>query len=180
MIDAFYSDPHFGHRKVIDFCDRPFTDLDHMHEAFILRYNQVVKPFHTVCWAGDTFFSNLESAREILSRMNGRKLLVRGNHDGSNTRCAKLFDFVTDRLHLRIAGRHCVVSHYPYAGTEHHGMVDDRFQDLRVPRVKGQALIHGHSHSKVRRHQTQIHVGVDAWDYRPVTMAQVEKEVGKI
>lgn len=181
MIVAFYSDPHFGHRQVIGYCDRPFADLDAMHAALIANYNAMIGEEDTVVWTGDAFFMGHEAARDILDSMHGFKVLVRGNHDGGVSSCARVFDMVTDEMHVRIGDRHCVVSHYPYAGTvRRHGDVDTRYLDRRPQRVKGRVLIHGHTHSPRRRDGAMIHVGVDAWDYRPATMAQVAALVSEV
>jgi len=34
-------------------------------------------------------------------------------------------------------------------------------------------LIHGHTHSTERRDGQAIHVGVDAWDYKPATFDEI-------
>jgi calcineurin-like phosphoesterase family protein len=181
---GFTSDQHFGHRNIIKFAGRPFVDLVSMHEALIANYNAVVPEGATVVWVGDAFFrSNAERARATLARMNGEKILVRGNHDGNVGRCHRYgFKIVTDELRLHLGGRACRVSHFPYLGTKHAALSrpDDRFADRRPPRVPGEVLIHGHTHSKQRRNGNQIHVGVDAWDCAPVPLATVEALIREV
>lgn len=181
---GFTSDQHFGHANIIRFCDRPFADLAAMHEALIARYNAVVPAGATVVWVGDAFFrASPGKARTILGRLHGEKILVRGNHDGNIGKCHRSgFKIVTDDLRLHLGGRACRVSHYPYAGTAHATLTrpDDRFAALRAPRVPGEVLIHGHTHSKRRRDGNQIHVGVDAWDYAPVPLAEVEALIREV
>jgi calcineurin-like phosphoesterase family protein len=38
-------------------------------------------------------------------------------------------------------------------------------------------LIHGHTHSTEKLNGTQIHVGVDAWNYAPATLKEIEELV---
>ncbi len=183
MFSHFYSDPHFGHRGVIEYCDRPFVDVEHMDAELVRRYNAVVAPGDVVCWVGDCFFHRPERAKEILSAMVGRKVLVRGNHDGTVSRMLRLgFDVVVDRLYVRVGERDALVCHFPYRNThDRTGPVDTRYLELRPERKKGEVLIHGHTHTNRRRNGNQIHVGVDAWDFAPATWAEVEalvREVG--
>jgi len=182
MVDFFYSDPHFGHSRVVGY--RPFSSVETMNRELVLRYNKAVGRDDLVLWLGDCFFMPAEDARRVLSEMNGRKLLVRGNHDGSPRRMASLgFELVTDEAFLAVAGRKVRVSHYPYAGRgEEHRAPDarDRFLDRRPPRVKGEVLLHGHTHSARRLHENMVHVGVDAWDYRPAPIAMVERLVRRV
>ena len=180
---GFTSDQHFGHRNIIRFAGRPCADLEAMHEVLITNYNSVVPVDATVIHVGDVFFRATEDeARAILGRLNGHKILVRGNHDGSFGRCHRNgFSIVTDELRMDIGGRPCRISHFPYAGTEHHnGTSDPRFADRRPPKVKGEALIHGHTHKPERRLNNMVHIGVDAWDLFPVPLAEVEALVARI
>jgi len=57
--------------------------------------------------------------------------------------------------------------------------VDDRYAELRPVRRKGEVLIHGHTHLKRKLHENMIHVGVDAWDFRPVLYEEIEEMILK-
>lgn len=179
MIHAFFSDPHFGHDNIRRYADRPFDSVDEMDEALVENYNQTVRLSDTVLWCGDAFFRFSTTPQRIMPRLNGRKVLILGNHDRQPGRMAALgFDLVLYEAFVHIAGRTCRVSHYPYAGSPGRGArVDDRYLKRRPSRVKGELLIHGHTHSKSRIFENQIHVGVDAWDYRPATFGEVEQLV---
>lgn len=144
-----------------------------MDAALIERYNKVVAPSDTVLFVGDVFFAPVPYCESVLRAMNGRKLLVLGNHDRSGSAMAKMgFDIVTRELQMQIADRRVRVNHYPY--WEQRGK-DDRGKEFRPRKVKGEILIHGHSHSRTKRIGNMIHVGVDAWDYKPAKMEEVEE-----
>ena len=177
--EFFYSDPHFGHANVTGYSNRPFADVDAMERELLERYSALVQPHHTVLWLGDCFFCSPEKAAEILGRLPGRKILCRGNHDRSASAMARIgFDLVVDSTTLNIAGRTVRACHYPYKGTPSAEVAPGA--DFPWPqRHKGEALLHGHTHSPTRRNGTQIHVGVDAWDYRPVSLAEVEALVAE-
>ena len=184
MFDAFYSDPHFGHKNIIGFCERPFKSLNEMHEAFVHNYNARITASMHVLWTGDALFKcDRYEGCAILSRLNGRKSIVRGNHDPSISKLFEVgFEMVAEELVLQIANEKCRVSHYPYAYTDAERKrkkaqgfyVDDRHAERRPPDKKDEWLIHGHTHSKRRLGERKmIHVGVDAWDYGPVLVDEV-------
>jgi len=186
-VSGFYSDPHFGHKNIVEFCGRPFRSWQHMEEGLVERYNDKVKDKDLIIWVGDCFFyKSVTEAKFLLDMMNGRKILVMGNHDVRNGKYFMAeagFDAVIEKeMFLCIGGRICRVNHYPYWKTPHGrktGGMDDRYRERRPPRVKGEVLIHGHTHSNERRSGNSIHVGLDAWDYGPAMMNEVAELVAQ-
>jgi calcineurin-like phosphoesterase family protein len=80
------SDTHFGHAGVCKFTRndgvtklRPWTDPDEMDEAMIQRWNDRVRPNDKVYHLGDVVINR--RALKTLHRLNGDKVLIRGNHD---------------------------------------------------------------------------------------------------
>lgn len=176
MIDAFYSDPHYNHVNILKFTPRPFTDMDDMREGMILRYNDTVKPNECTLWMGDCFFGGKkDDAKLIMQRLNGRKLLIRGNHDHWDARVylEMGFEFVSDLGFDIVLGKRTVhVNHYP---SERFHENDARFDHLRPKPRKGVAVMHGHTHEAVRiTPKGELHAGVDAWDCRPARREEME------
>jgi len=80
------SDTHFGHAGVCRFTEadgvtkiRPWTDPDEMDEEMVRRWNETVRPNDKVYHLGDVVINR--RALKTLSRLNGDKVLIRGNHD---------------------------------------------------------------------------------------------------
>jgi calcineurin-like phosphoesterase family protein len=79
------SDTHFGHTGVCRFTNsdgskmRPWTDPDEMDEEMVKRWNDRVRPNDKVYHLGDVVINR--KALKIMSRLNGDKVLIRGNHD---------------------------------------------------------------------------------------------------
>ena len=81
------SDTHFGHAGVCKFTHpddpevklRPWTDPDEMDEEMIRRWNDRVRPNDKVYHLGDVVINR--KALKTLARLNGDKVLIRGNHD---------------------------------------------------------------------------------------------------
>ena len=81
MFSYFYSDPHFGHRRICDYTERPFLSSEEHDRALIERYNATVEPWDHVLWTGDCFFGPKHRAAEVMRELRGLKSLVLGNHD---------------------------------------------------------------------------------------------------
>lgn len=77
----FTADLHLGHDNIIEHCDRPFRNLDEMHEAIIARWNERVAPDDTVWLLGDVALGDREQTLPLVRRLHGHKRLVAGNHD---------------------------------------------------------------------------------------------------
>lgn len=182
-IDAFSSDLHFGHENIITFCSRPFYSTNHMTEELIKRHNSVVGKDDTIVYVGDLFFVNKDLASGIMEDLNGRKILVRGNHDKfSSEEFLELgFEMIVDSLMLEIEGVNVKVCHYPYSDINNAEWYD-KYKNKRPVRADNEILIHGHTHSKEKYSVTNssIHVGVDAWGYKPVTFEKVTQIVQEI
>ena len=80
-----YSDPHFGHANICKFTNydgsktRPWNDVGEMDEEMVLRYNETVGPNDKVYMLGDIAINR--KSLQILDRLNGDKVLIKGNHD---------------------------------------------------------------------------------------------------
>ena len=79
------SDSHFGHRGVCNFLNndgtklRPWDNPDDMDEAMIELWNSKVKPNDKVYHLGDVVINR--RCLKTLPRLNGDKVLIKGNHD---------------------------------------------------------------------------------------------------
>ncbi len=80
------SDTHFGHAGVCRFMRndgvtklRPWTDPAEMDEFMVKAWNERVRPTDKVYHLGDVVINR--RALGILRRLNGDKVLIRGNHD---------------------------------------------------------------------------------------------------
>ena len=80
-----YSDPHFGHAGVCRFLRedgsklRPWNDPAEMDEELVKRFNERVRPNDKCYFLGDVVINR--KALPTLARLNGDKVLIRGNHD---------------------------------------------------------------------------------------------------
>lgn len=199
----YTSDPHFGHidknkSGVISFCNRPFKDMEDMLNKIRVKWNKKVSPEDQVIFVGDIFlYWSKKQAREYLDSLNGRKILVRGNHDKKpRDMNAMGFDFVCEQMDVLIGNERVTVSHFPFRIPLHRHLwlkikkkvynlfgfrgpwVDKYYK--RRPKDTGQFLIHGHTHSDVKTKGRMIHVGMDARNFEPVPFQQIGNEISEI
>lgn len=177
----YTSDTHFGHPKLLRCSYRSFGDITEMNESLLDRWNAVVAPYDEVWVLGDFAVPADDDNLAYGARLNGRKVLVPGNHDRcwlpkENRRRLALreqmryrhiagFDEIVDfpEPH-KIAGQLVALSHFPFHADHTEPA---RFLDQR-PIDNGGWLLHGHLHEMWRQNDKQINVGVDAWRLRPV------------
>ena len=76
------ADTHFGHKNIIDYEGRPFRDARGMDNRLIELWNSTVSNEDLVYVLGDfTLSRNKAIIANLLSKLNGRKVLIMGNHD---------------------------------------------------------------------------------------------------
>ena len=147
----FWSDLHFNHSAVIEYCNRPFANVEAMNAALIETWNEIVYPHDTIWVLGDFAFSKsgLPTPADHFAKLAGHKCLIVGNHDEKNPAVLKLAWERVEKLHVvKEHGQKIVACHYPLESWPgaHHGVVH----------------AHGHSHGTLKRVVPhRFDVGVD-------------------
>ncbi|MBQ2061280.1 MAG: metallophosphoesterase [Oscillospiraceae bacterium] len=124
MTIRYIADMHFDSADIIAYDNRPFNSADEMNEALIRRWNSVVGPGDLTYILGDFCAGDGERWRQHLMRLNGRKVLIRGNHDDPEAVNAArdLLEDVDDYREIEDNGRHVVLCHYPIPAFRDHYM----------------------------------------------------------
>lgn len=184
----FTSDLHIGHQNVIVFDKRPFKDLEHMHEVLINNYNSTV-PDNGICYfLGDVGLGSGDTLKSVISRLNGTKVLILGNHDKSMfAMYDRGFDVVLNSAIIYMGDSRVSLSHCPLPGVFREDISEMKNAKLgdnwhgESKNIKFTSYdptvdfhLHGHIHStfhngKPRSTDKQYDVGVAANDYRPVS-----------
>lgn len=171
----FTSDLHFGHKRVVEFCGRPYLDTEQMDRELIFAYNDLVAPDDTVYFLGDISFHKPSHGVPLIGSMNGKKILIQGNHDKySAAQYQSVFVTVAREMRVVLNGEAFCLSHFPYAPEprETEDPLDLRYMDRR-PAQLGGTLLCGHVHTRWKTKERMINVGVDVWDYKPVSLSQI-------
>lgn len=174
----FTSDMHYGHANVIKYANRPFKHVDEMDQAMEDNWRGMVQPSDTVYVLGDcSFYKDQDKTIRLFRRLPGQKFLVWGNHDKhirKNPEFRKLFAKCEDLLDVKVPDpdaeggeRRIVLCHYA----------------MRVWNKShfGSYHLYGHSHGSLPDdpHALSLDVGVDCWDFQPVSYDVVKERMGR-
>ncbi|MEE9214649.1 MAG: metallophosphoesterase family protein [Thermodesulfobacteriota bacterium] len=170
----FTSDTHFDHFNIIRYCNRPFKTTEEMNEAIIKNWNERIKSNDTVYHLGDFAFAGKERMAEIGARLNGKKYLKMGNHDKGRKRLLgagfKSIIRPESQTVMSLSGIHVRLSHYPYR----YKFEDGQQRDFpAAPEDEGMILLCGHVHEKWKLKNRMLNVGVDVWDFKPVSEDEI-------
>lgn len=177
IMTIWYSaDWHLGHKNIIKYANRPFQSVDEMNEELVRRWNERVSPTDTAYMLGDFAFLPAEKAHRFLTRLHGSIFLVPGNHDSREIVAlrddpAQGLKGWSDAspLHEIIDGKDKVVlCHFCMRvwNRAHHGALH----------------LFGHSHGNMKEGESSqcLDVGVDCWDYRPVSLREIKAKMATL
>ena len=158
----FTADFHLFNENIIEYCNRPYKNSQHMGRDLIIRYNRVVNTDDMVYFLGDLTLKGIEfkpSLNSLVSRMNGEKHLILGNHDRLSVRdyLEMGFESVHSSWDLDIADKKFTLVH------------DPAMAYTRPSRI----ILCGHVHTHFIYYKNTINVGIDAWQYQPVSLDQI-------
>jgi calcineurin-like phosphoesterase family protein len=160
MAVFFTSDTHFGHGGALGLYRRPFASVAAMNKALVALWNETVGPDDVVWHLGDFAIRQRPTVvTDLLARLNGHKHLVAGNNDPPATRELAGWGTVQPYSEIEADGVPLVLCHYPFRSWRGMG--------------KGWVNLHGHSHGRLKPLPRQFDVGVDVWDFRPVTLSEI-------
>ena len=163
------SDTHFGHAGVCRFMRndgvtklRPWDNPEEMDEEMVKRWNETVKPTDKVYHLGDVVINR--KALSIMKRLNGDKVLIRGNHDIFRDDEYRQYFRELRAYHVM---RGMILSHIPIH-TESLGRFGTN--------------IHGHLHANRVMNGNEIDIRyhcvcVEQTDYTPILFEDVIKRI---
>jgi len=157
----FTADTHFGHENIIKYCDRPFEDVQEMDAELIRRWNVCVKPDDKVYHLGDFCWGD---KKKYLSRLNGQITVLKGSHD-KDFSALHLDSMLTISPIKDEYGnpRSIVMCHYAMRSWHHSHYASWH--------------LFGHHHGRLEPYGLSFDVGVDCWNYYPVSLEEVAKKM---
>lgn len=189
----FTSDQHFSHSNILNFCNRPWSDVIAMNKGLVDNWNEVVGEDDVVFMLGD-FYWNKDpwAVKKKLDELKaGHIFIVLGNHDAKDQFSKvnnKHIDIISDTAVVFVSGidedkptreYEFMVSHFPLATWPHWR--------------RGVINLHGHIHSGPRtRNEIDVpgfdltlkpgltyDVGVDNNNYYPVEIRDILTKLNK-
>lgn len=174
----FTGDEHHDHLNkrgtgIIDYCKRPFANIGINTAAIIERHNDTVTEDDTVIHLGDfcmrgaehrTFYEGLMRKYKPVKQRH----LIFGNHD-----YMRPFDY----HNIGFTSVHTIYW-FEYAGYKFFCAHDPAFYQ---PAVYDQIMLCGHIHNLFKTIPAKkiVNVGVDVWDFRPVSIDTIIETLKK-
>ena len=194
-MNYFVSDYHFFHRNIFDYepIRKQFDEsiILSYEKEMIKRYNQKVKEEDTVYFVGDIFcgFNQFKKAfnlskpekdysKAILEKMNGKKILIRGNHDHKSDNWYKDLGF--KEVEYIIEMDNFLICHYPlcekywnkpFIKKEQREMWKEFIEYFENSK---KYCIHGHTHSRESGCRRHFNVSVDVNNFEPVSESDIK------
>jgi len=143
---------------------RPFTSPQQMIDTLVENHNKLVAPDAHVYMLGDVCASQHPEYLDQVSRFNGTKVLLRGNHDRgiSDKEFSPYFQEIIpegEGIYIEFGGIDCYLTHYPTCGKK------DCFNLV------------GHVHNAWRIQLNMLNVGVDANHFIPVNTKVIPRHI---
>lgn len=182
----FISDTHFGDKKILEYDERPFKNINEHDKQLIERWNDVIKERDFVFHLGDFSIQDFDYMKHIVNVLYGKIILVKGNYDGYilniHDDAKNLFFDVIDLSRIAIYdldqplnAQSIVLCHYPiedwdgkYRGSWHfHGHTHGRsILSQKNWDTKGQ----GYNISKYNKPVwPRFNISVHNTDYSPIS-----------
>jgi calcineurin-like phosphoesterase family protein len=170
-MEYFTSDEHYGHDEIITHCKRPFRNSQIMIREIVKRHNSLVTEEDTVYHLGDFTMAGPGRSiyvEQLLRRLNGTHILILGNHD----RIAPM-EYVS-------VGFQSVHTSYMINRGDHTVVMAHDPSIWNTVADKGVIFLCGHIHNLFKSvpEKLIVNVGVDVWDFYPITLTQILIELG--
>ncbi len=167
----FTADQHYGHKNIIEYCNRPFKDENEMDEEQIAKHNEVVGKNDTVINAGDfcwlkAYKSNtFHDARSYISRLNGHQIFLRGDHDKWMSARASHFHDIWSNMMDKKNDEFLVVCHYAM-----HTWARSHYNSWHL---------YAHSHKDLNLPGKRHCISVENTNYYPLSFDQIKEIMAK-
>jgi len=158
----FTSDQHFDHHNIIQYCKRPFNNVRQMNRRIINEYNNIITEKDTVYIIGDlTLYGPTQkgAVEQFVNKLHGKKHLILGNHDRLSPQ--QYLDTGILSVHTSLEINSFILVHDPAVSA--------------IDRSK--IFLCGHVHDLFKIAKNVINIGVDVWDFKPVSLEQIEKTI---
>ena|SRR5208337_2966854 len=172
----FTADYHIGHWNILKLGKgRPFSCLDEMHNRIADNHNSVVRPGDLVYYLGDAGLKlPWEELLRFFRRLNGNFYFLEGNHDSV---AQEMYKHTPD-IFVWMRGLETIrpkIDGIPPITLCHYAM------RTWPGSHKGHWQLYGHSHGMLPEipHMLAFDVGVDCWDFTPVSLDQVKAKMAK-
>ena len=161
----FTSDWHLGHKRVLEYDNRPFDTIEEHDQRIIDNFNDLVEDEDIVYFLGDFCLHNKTHAESYMKQLNGNLFFIRGNHDKKDI--VKLYQkygtYLGEQATIEVQKQKIILNHckmYVWFHS-HHGSWN----------------IHGHSHGGLDHiiWGKSLDVSINVTNYKPLSFLEVKQ-----
>ena len=157
----FSADFHLNHANIIKYCKRPFSDINEMNEEIIRRWNSRVDHNDTGYILGDFCFGD---PCKYYNRLNGIVYILPGSHDKDLRGIPP--EFILPPIYTLKLDPFITLCHYAMRSWSR-----SHFASWHL---------FGHHHGKLEPYGLSFDIGVDAWNFYPVSLDEVAKKMATL
>lgn len=187
MTIYFTADTHFGHANVIKYDKRPFKDVNEMDKQLIARWNTMVNHNDTIYHLGDWTLGDFTKFSNTFKETQGKVYIIIGGHDWRwwsqvGTDLPKNKSGNRPQFFIPNVSMASVTIQHSYLHTDkgYLPIVLNHYSMRSWDRSHyGSWHLYGHHHGRLPGYGKSMDVGVDAWDYYPVSLSQVAEYMSK-
>ena len=176
----FTSDYHAFHKKILILGKgRPFASLDEHNSALVDRHNAVVRPGDLVYNLGDWAMScGWEDAWRFRQRLLGQQHFTWGNHDRPPTGKVA-YEMSLHHPEAFVWWKDSDILDLQAYGVKYPVSIGHFAMRTWTKSHKGAWNLYGHSHNQLPEESRWLafDVGVDCWDFRPVSIEEVAQKM---
>jgi calcineurin-like phosphoesterase family protein len=162
------ADTHFFHKAILTYERGEFDSVGQMNDHIIDKFNSVVGESDLTYFLGDfSFKTDVVTLKTLLNSLNGRKVLVKGNHDKEKCRKYVECGFIEATRYPIIVEKYFVLSHEP-----------PEYYNENTP----YCYLYGHVHScelYPTITQNSACVSIERWNYMPVELDKVVEMISE-
>ena len=180
----FTSDSHYFHENILNFCKRPFENVQEMNKKMIENWNNKVPTDGIVFHLGDFSWGGYQQWKQIREQLNGEIILIKGNHCLKNLTptAHSLFKKVVFQMRIEIEGRRIWLNHFPllcYSGTyrDFNGLEYNLFGHVHLSNHKERNTGRDCDRCFQMLFPTQYDVGVDFNEFAPISWKEVDERI---
>lgn len=162
------ADPHFGHKNIIQYCNRPFESVSEMDKALIDNWNKTVSNDDIIWVLGDFALASRDYTKSIIKSLRGRKRLILGNHDRYSQEWYREAGFEFVSPYPILIENFIILSHAPLE------FLNENFPFFNI---------YGHVHNDSTYEDVTYNGGcvcVERTKYKPMDMDWIRIAAGKI
>jgi calcineurin-like phosphoesterase family protein len=152
MADYVISDPHFKHMGLLKYERNEFSSIKEHDQHFIKEFNKKVSKQDTCYILGDIGIPDFDYLKEMISQLNGRLIMIKGNHDTRGVNFYYKLGFQKVYTHPIYYNKHILFSHEP---------AKEAFENPYI------INIHGHLHGSELTLSNFFNVSAKNIDYSP-------------